>query len=44
MPRRSRRVAVLAFGLAAVIIALMIRAAPIADTIPPYSQTTRPVS
>ncbi len=44
MPRRSRRVAVLAFGLAAVTIALMIRAAPIADTIPPYSQTTRPVS
>jgi hypothetical protein len=44
MPRRSRRVAVLAFGLAAIVIALMIRAAPIADTIPPYSQTTRPVS
>ncbi|WP_428333658.1 M20/M25/M40 family metallo-hydrolase [Novosphingobium sp.] len=44
LPRRSRRVAVLACGLAAVAIALMIRAAPIADTIPAYSQTTRPVS
>ncbi|WP_231730117.1 M20/M25/M40 family metallo-hydrolase [Novosphingobium sp. Fuku2-ISO-50] len=44
MSRRSRRVAVLAFGLAAIAIALLIRAAPIADTIPPYSQTTRPVS
>ena len=44
MPRRSRRVEVLAFGLAAVVVALMIRAAPISDTIPPYSQTTRPVS
>jgi hypothetical protein len=44
MPRRSRRVAVLGFGLAAIVIALMIRATPLADTIPPYSQTTRPVS
>ena len=44
MSRRSRRVAVLAFGIAAIVIALVIRAAPIADTIPPYSQTTRPVS
>ena len=44
LSRRARRVAVVACGIAALIIALSIRAAPIADTIPPYSRTTRPVS
>ncbi|WP_353227207.1 M28 family peptidase [Novosphingobium sp.] len=40
----ARRVAVLGCALAALVIALSIRAAPISDTIPPYSRTTRPVS
>jgi hypothetical protein len=44
LSRRSRRVVVAACGIAALMIALGIRAAPIADTIPPYSRTTRPVS
>jgi len=44
LSRRARRVVVLVCGIAAVVIALGIRAAPIADTIPPYSRTTRPVS
>jgi hypothetical protein len=35
---------VLGCGLAALVLALVIRAAPIADTIPPYSRTTRPLS
>ncbi len=40
----ARRVAVLVCALAALMLALAIRAAPISDTIPPYSRTTRPVS
>jgi len=44
LSRRSRRVVVLISGIAALMIALGIRATPIADTIPPYSRTTRPVS
>jgi hypothetical protein len=41
MSRRGRRVMVLACGILAFVVALAIRAAPIADTIPPYSQATR---
>jgi hypothetical protein len=44
LSRRARRVVVLGCGLAALVLALGIRAAPIADTIPPYSRTTRPLS
>ena len=44
LPRRTRRVLVLAGTVVALVFALGIRAAPIADTIPPYSRTTRPVS
>jgi hypothetical protein len=40
----ARRVAVLVCALAALALALAVRAAPISDTIPPYSRTTRPVS
>ena len=44
LPRKARRVAVVVCGVLAVVLALGIRAAPIADTIPPYSRTTRPLS
>ena len=44
LPRKVRRVVVAGCALAALVLALGIRAAPIADTIPPYSRTTRPVS
>ena len=44
LPRKARRAAALLCGVLAVVLALGIRAAPIADTIPPYSRTTRPLS
>jgi hypothetical protein len=44
LSRKARRAVVLVCGVVALILALGIRAAPIADTIPPYSRTTRPLS
>ena len=41
---RNAAFPVLVCALAALMLALAIRAAPISDTIPPYSRTTRPVS
>ena len=41
---KARRVVVLGCSVVALALALGIRAAPIADTIPAYSRTTRPVS
>lgn len=44
LSRKARRVVVLGCAVVALLLALSIRAAPIADTIPAYSRTTRPVS
>ncbi|EGD58856.1 Peptidase family M20/M25/M40 [Novosphingobium nitrogenifigens DSM 19370] len=43
LSRPGRRTAVLAFGLLGFAVALVVRATPIADTIPAYSLTTRPL-
>jgi hypothetical protein len=44
LSRKARRGLVFVCSVLALVLALGIRAAPIADTIPPYSRTTRPVS
>ncbi len=44
LSRKGRRGAVFVFAMVALVLSLAIRAAPISDTIPPYSRTTRPVS
>ena len=44
LSRKARRGAVFVCAVVALVLSLAIRAAPIADTIPPYSRTTRPVS